>query len=181
MRRALALLLVTATALLAGCPRAPAAFDLTSSDGGFRLSAPTALAYQVRENATAQGRITVHAYSGEAGGVGYGVNFQTLPEAALAGLRERPMPEVMAEGRDAMLTGLNASLIADRPMPIGGKLDALEITARLPDGQHNLICRSYFYAGKLYQVQAILPLAANAEQVASAERFLDSFKLNPAP
>lgn len=177
MRCMLTLVVLGAATLLGGCQRQTADFEFSSSDGGFSLSAPTALAYQVRDNDTAMGRITVHAYSGAAGDVGYGVNFQTLPEAALASMGERPIAEVMAEGRDAMLAQLDASLISDRPLPIGGKLDALEVNARMADGQHHLICRSYLYDGKLYQVQAILPMRASAEQLASAERFLDSFKL----
>jgi hypothetical protein len=167
--------------LLAACGSSATTFVPFESDvGGYRVSLPPSPNYQSQQVPTPFGAVTMHVYSAEGGGVGFGVNHQRLPDEMLVGMRQRGADEVYDAGRDGMLRQLGAQARSERavdaPSP-GGTVTGREFTAMNPAGDTKFVVRVFWHQDKVYQVMATLPAVASQAQSDSAKQFLDSFTL----
>jgi hypothetical protein len=167
--------------LLAACGASGPTFAPFVSDvGGYRVSLPPSPGYQSHEVPTPFGSVTMHVYTAEAGGVGYGVNHQRLPDEMLASMRQRGIDEVYDAGRDGALRNLGAQARSEReveaPGP-SGTVRGREFTAMNPAGDAKFVVRIFWSQDKVYQVMATLPSEATQAQSDSVKQFLDSFTL----
>ena len=174
-------LLVFWALLVAACGSpAPKFVPFESDVGGYRVSMPPSPSYQSQQVPTPFGSVTMHVYSAESGGVGFGVNHQRLPDEMLASMRQRGIDDVYDAGRDGTLRSMGAQARSERAVDAqgpNGKVTGREFTAMNAGGDLKFVMRLFWSQDKVYQVMATLPAQASQTQSDSAKQFLDSFTL----
>ena len=159
------ILVALAAAGLAGCGGSPAGGGLYRSEAGnFGVAMPGT----PKETQQAAGAIPIHAITSEAAGVTYNVTYNDVP-ADLAtpekadGVLDRTSSGLAASGKNKVLETQGVHLVGHPGREVDFEAGTRRGTSRI-----------YLIGNRLYQVMAVGP---GATLPASAEAFLDSFRL----
>lgn len=144
----------------------------------FSVQAPRPLEAGSRATTTDLGEIVDHHYSLIESDVVLVAGYTRLPEEIDDALRGQPFDALMRAGRDGLLRHLDAQLLRERSIMLGGRPDGREVVARLRSTGGVLVFRSYWVGATLYHVQASLPPNPTPAQRRLADRFLDSIQIS---
>ncbi|MBU8896733.1 hypothetical protein KRR26_14030 [Corallococcus sp. M34] len=151
----------------------PAASVIQSHEGGFSVAFPAPPAEERRTQSTEVGEVTLHTFiaSRPDADAAYYVSYTDFPPGAVSQADPR---DVVSRASHGALEALGAQDISAHPLTMEGGFPGQEVGGRA--GPRRLRGRFFMVGTRLYQQLLLHP---EGRPPSDADRFFDSFKLDP--
>ncbi len=174
------LLLLLVAVVLSACKSGPVEWQtFSSSAGGFSVSIPGTFQESTQSVSTQLGAIDLHIFMLGQANSAYMLSYADYPENFV---KQSDVNTMLDGARDGALKNVNATLGGTKAISLDGS-PGREFTASVPDsksvpGGGSVQARIYLVKSRLYQL-LVLTAKGNETEV-DADKFLASFKLQPA-